>query len=156
VGYVSVGRRFVALLIDFIIIGLVSAPFSDYRYENGTVSFHSQGTGFLLTQVGWILYFVIMEGAFGATVGKFALGIRVVKLDGSKVDWGSAIVRTVLRIIDGFPYIIPYLVGAILVWSSPMRQRLGDRAANTVVVRAGAVQPAAATPPPPPPPATVA
>ncbi len=38
------------------------------------------------------------------------------------------------RIVDAFPYVFPYLVGAISVWASPNQQRLGDRWANTVVV----------------------
>jgi hypothetical protein len=36
-----------------------------------------------------------------------------------------------LRIVDAFLF---YLVAAIAVWSSPKRQRIGDRAAATVVV----------------------
>jgi hypothetical protein len=36
--------------------------------------------------------------------------------------------------VDAFPYVLPYLVGAIAVWASPTQQRLGDRWANSVVV----------------------
>jgi uncharacterized RDD family membrane protein YckC len=38
----------------------------------------------------------------------------------------------VLRIVDALP--VAYLVGAIFVWTSDKRQRLGDRVAHTVVV----------------------
>jgi uncharacterized RDD family membrane protein YckC len=44
-----------------------------------------------------------------------------------------SLVRSLLRIIDG---LFVYLVGAILVWRSDMKQRFGDRVAKTVVVRA--------------------
>jgi uncharacterized RDD family membrane protein YckC len=40
--------------------------------------------------------------------------------------------RAVLRVIDGLGF---YLTGAVAVWSSTERQRLGDRAAGTIVVR---------------------
>lgn len=159
--YVSVGRRFVAYIIDSIVLGLVTAPFGSYKFEDGTASYRVVGVPFLLSLLVWIAYFAILEATLGATLGKLALGIRVLKADGSKLDWGASIVRNILRIVDAFPYFIPYLLGAILVWSSPTRQRLGDRAASTVVVRKDSMgapalgDPAASraqAPPPPPPP----
>jgi uncharacterized RDD family membrane protein YckC len=159
--YVSVGRRFLAYLIDFILLGLVTAPFGTYEFDNGTASYRVVGAPFLLQQLVWIAYFVILEATVGATLGKLALGIRVRKVDGSKLDWGASIVRNILRIVDALPYFIPYLLGAILVWTSPTRQRLGDRAASSVVVTkdsvgAPALGSSAGTggqvPPPPPPP----
>jgi uncharacterized RDD family membrane protein YckC len=47
------------------------------------------------------------------------------------IDYSEAAVRTVLRIIDG---LFDYLIGAIFIWTSDQKQRLGDRAAHTVVV----------------------
>jgi hypothetical protein len=40
-----------------------------------------------------------------------------------------------LRIIDLIPFIAPYLFGAVLIWASEYKQRLGDRVANTVVIQ---------------------
>jgi uncharacterized RDD family membrane protein YckC len=139
VQYVSVGRRFVAILIDSIVVFAVGAPFGDYQHvrsESGmtTYSFHFRGGGFLGVVLIWLVYYAVMEATLGATVGKLAMGIRVVQEDGSKCTWQGAIVRNLLRIVD---VIFFYLVGAILVWTSPKRQRLGDRAANTVVIRKG-------------------
>ena len=75
-----------------------------------------------------------MEAQFGATIGKRLIGLKVVKLDaGAPVDWQAAIVRNVLRLVDGLFF---YLVGAIVVWTSGKKQRLGDRIAGTVVIRA--------------------
>jgi hypothetical protein len=45
-----------------------------------------------------------------------------------------------LRIIDGFPYIIPNLVGLIIASTNEKKQRLGDKAAHTIVVKAEKVQ----------------
>lgn len=170
--YVGVGRRFVAVLIDGIILGVAGAPFADYRHIHtaygSSYSFHYRG-GSLFGLIGiWLVYYAVMEATLGYTVGKMVMGIRVVQKDGSKCTWTSAIVRNLLRIIDG---LFVYLVGAILVWSSPTRQRLGDRAADTVVIRKGtntgmgsgttsaatmnwptAVSPGAVAMPPPPPP----
>jgi uncharacterized RDD family membrane protein YckC len=62
-----------------------------------------------------------------------AMKLKVVKQDGTGLDWQAAIVRNVMRIIDGFCL---YLVAAIAVWVSKSKQRLGDMAAHTIVVRA--------------------
>ena len=64
-----------------------------------------------------------------------ALGIHVVKLDGSPMSWWQSIVRNRWRILDYIPGIIPDLLGALLIWTSPTKQRLGDRLAQTVVIR---------------------
>jgi uncharacterized RDD family membrane protein YckC len=62
-----------------------------------------------------------------------AMKLRVVRQDGAALDWQAAVVRNILRIIDGLFF---YLVGAIAVWISKSKQRLGDMAAHTIVVRA--------------------
>jgi uncharacterized RDD family membrane protein YckC len=125
--YEGVPIRFVATLIDvviiFIIAGVLAIPFQNQL--SGAVS--------LLI---FLLYFIVLEGAYGQTVGKMAVKIKVVREDGTKIDYTDAVVRNVLRLIDLIPYFIPYLLGAILIWTSDMKQRLGDRVAHTVVVKA--------------------
>jgi uncharacterized RDD family membrane protein YckC len=80
----------------------------------------------------WFFYFTLLEGHYGQTIGKMALNIKVVKeADGLPIDYGEAAVRTILRIIDG---LFDYLIGAIFIWTSDEKQRLGDRVAHTVVV----------------------
>ena len=78
-------------------------------------------------------YYVILEAAWGATLGKFATNIRVVREnDDGPIDWSAAIIRNVLRPIDG---LLLYLVGFIAICVSPKRQRIGDKVAGTIVVR---------------------
>jgi uncharacterized RDD family membrane protein YckC len=76
--------------------------------------------------------YIVAEARFGATLGKLAVGLRVTLEDGSRLDWRASLIRNLLRIVDGFAF---YLVGAVLVWTSPRRQRLGDRVAATLVVQ---------------------
>src|SRR2546429_4768024 len=122
--YVGVGPRFLAVLIDTIIIGVVAGILSAIFRNSGL----SGGITGLLT----LAYFIVMEATQGATLGKMALGLRVVKTDGSPITWTDTLIRNLLRIIDG---LFVYLVGAIFVWTSPLKQRLGDRAAHTVVIK---------------------
>ncbi len=138
---VGVGGRFLALLIDSIIIGVIASALSvlffpswafmtDYNtyYQHMGSAFGWGGT----TGVIGLAYYIIMEATQGATLGKMALHMRVVKEDGSPIGWSESFIRNLLRIIDG---LFGYLVGAILIWTSPLCQRLGDRVAHTVVIK---------------------
>ncbi|MBI4800716.1 MAG: RDD family protein [Desulfarculus sp.] len=87
-----------------------------------------------LNLVFWMAYFTLLEGLWrGQTLGKKLLRLKVVRqADGGPVDLSTALLRNLLRLVDGQ---LGYLVGAILVWRSPLKQRLGDRVAHTLVVR---------------------
>jgi len=147
----SVGIRFVAILIDLIIVALISifftAPFavpSSITLANVTntsaqtvsITTGSAGANSLITGIILLVYFTVLLGTYGQTVGKMAVKIKVVKEDGSKLSYIDAFVRTLLLYVDAFPYIIPFLLGAILIWTSDKKQRLGDRVARTIVISA--------------------
>jgi len=80
-----------------------------------------------------LVYFTLAEGLRGRTVGKALLGIEVRSLEGTRAAFWQAAVRNVLRPIDELPML--YLLGLALIVSGPRPQRLGDRAARTLVVR---------------------
>ena len=63
---------------------------------------------------------------------KRMVGIRVVGEDGEHVTFGAAVVRNLLRAIDALFF---YLIGFLFAVTSTRGQRLGDRAAHTIVVR---------------------
>ncbi len=148
--YEGVAIRFVAILIDVIILaiitGIVTAPFntpSTISVTNttgvptiATTPNPLAAIGALISAVIDFAYFTWLHGARGQTIGKMAVKIKVVREDGSKIDYVDAAVRTILLIIDAIPYVIPFLLGAILIWTSDKKQRLGDRAARTIVVKA--------------------
>jgi len=129
---VGVGLRAVATLIDGVLLGIVGYAFSAMAGSTTATGFNLAGAPFFL----WLLigfgYYIVLEAQLGWTLGKRAVGIRVVKKDGSKLDWQASIVRNVVRIVDGLFF---YLVAAIAVWTSKDKQRLGDRIANTLVVK---------------------
>jgi uncharacterized RDD family membrane protein YckC len=73
-------------------------------------------------------YFFVFESLQGQTLGKRVAKLRVVHPDGSAPTTGRIALRTILRPLDYT------LVGIVAVLASgPRRQRLGDRAANTIV-----------------------
>lgn len=131
--YVGVGRRLVAFSVDLVISILWTYPFLQVDQSPGYFHAELRAGGFVGAFVIGILYATVMEALFGATIGKLATGLRVVRTDGTKLDVPSALIRNTMRVIDVL------LLGAILVWTSPMKQRLGDRIARTVVVEASSV-----------------
>ena len=131
--YQGVGIRFVSLLIDSIIIGFMigalGAVLGVEMMESGTAPW-AWG---LFSFIFFIGYFTYLEGSRGQTIGKMITRIKVVREDGRPIDMNQAFTRNILRIIDG---LIGYLIGAILIWRSDKKQRLGDSVAKTVVVKA--------------------
>jgi uncharacterized RDD family membrane protein YckC len=84
------------------------------------------------TLVADFLYFALSEGITGTTLGKRLFGLRVVRAaDGRSCGPLAAIVRTALRLVDNLLFSLP---GIAAIVTSPRRQRLGDRAARTLVV----------------------
>ncbi|MFA4964509.1 MAG: RDD family protein [Thermoleophilia bacterium] len=87
----------------------------------------------LLFGAAGFAYFWFCEAVWGRTLGKRVCDLRVVRKDGSRPRAGAVFVRTALRAVDWLPF--AYAVGALAVVVTPRRQRLGDLAAGTVVVR---------------------
>ena len=130
---VGVGRRAVAVIIDSILLGIVAYLIASVTGGTTSDGFQVSGAPAFLVFLIAIGYYVVMEKTSGATLGKMAMKLKVVKQDGAALDWQAAVVRNVLRIIDGFFF---YLIGAIVVWVSKSKQRIGDMAAHTIVVKA--------------------
>ena len=88
-----------------------------------------------------IVYFVLSIGYGmllewfwrGQTLGKRVMGLRVMDEHALRLEFSQVAVRNLLRFIDALPFF--YLVGGASCFFSRHSQRLGDLAANTVVVR---------------------
>lgn len=130
---VGVGRRAVAVLIDSILLFIAGYAVAALSGQTTSTGFEIRGAPFFLWVAISLAYFIVQEALQGTTLGKRVMGLKVVKQDGAPMDWAASIARNVLRLVDGFLF---YLVGAIAIWSSKQRQRLGDMAAKTIVVAA--------------------
>ncbi len=139
--YAGVPRRFLALMLDSLIVLFPLSIFVGLMMGGGyaergdgyaRVGVDVTGKAYVLFTAMAITYFAFGEALTGATLGKRMMRIRVVDEQGRHPSLGAAVGRNVLRIVDGLCF---YLVGAIFALRSPRRQRLGDRAAHTVVIR---------------------
>ena len=77
-----------------------------------------------------MIYDVLMNGRFGATVGKLIIGARIVKADGSRLGYTFAFVRFLCMIVSDFTCTIGYL----LVAFRSDKRALHDLLANTRVI----------------------
>jgi len=125
----GVGERLLAYLIDVIIVGsfyLIASLI--YALGGHELSFSVQ----LIIIIIGFSYRLIMEISFnGQTVGKMALNLRVVKLDGSTPSIIDYLIRWLLELIDFF--ILGLAVLMIILTKNG--QRLGDLLAGTTVIK---------------------
>jgi uncharacterized RDD family membrane protein YckC len=133
--------RFVAVVLDalivfvplFFVVGLMSGGgYKNHVNGQTSVGIDLDGGAFLLLLALTLGYYIVCESATGATLGKRIVGIRVVGEDGEAVTFGAAVVRNLVRVVDALFF---YFVGFIFAILSTRGQRLGDRAAHTIVVR---------------------
>lgn len=146
--YAGFWLRFVAHIIDEILIGIVAfiviLPFilmagvsivSMDEYDPSPVaifSFIGAYFAMILTAVviKW-LYYALMESSRGATLGKMALRLRVTDLQGNRITFGRATGRWFGKILSGLPLGIGYMMAG---WTQ-QKQALHDILAGTLIVR---------------------
>jgi uncharacterized RDD family membrane protein YckC len=76
-------------------------------------------------------YYVLLEGRFGRTPGKYAMGLKVLRTDGTKIGYKEALLRNISKYFD-FLIVIDALI--MLIFFYKEKQRGFDRIANTMVV----------------------
>jgi len=79
-----------------------------------------------------VLFEVLRDGQ---TIGKKAMGLRVVNANGTPVTWIASIVRNLMRTVDMLPLL--YGFGFVAGLIDPRGRRLGDLVAGTLVVHVG-------------------
>jgi len=129
----SIGSRFLALLIDW---GIQAVLLFVLLVIAGNGSFGWLGTTIVLLLVFLVIwgYPVAMETLWrGRTVGKAALGLRVVTREGGQIGFRHAAIRAALGLVDFA--LSSGAVAVICVLVTADNQRLGDMAAGTVVLR---------------------
>lgn len=117
------GRRLVAFLIDVVILGVVQSIL--WAITNPGVAY---GVGTLLS----LAYYTYLEGSgSGQTVGKRALGIRVIDFrTGDSIGHGRAFIRWISRILSTIPCLLGYFW---MLWDRE-KQTWHDKLATSVVV----------------------
>ena len=123
----SFGRRFAAVLIDGILLLIIDTILRQI---------FSLGVYYVLSLIINWGYYTAMEGsARGATLGKMALGIRVLDFErGGRLSYGRALIRNVAKILSTIPIFLGYFW---MLWDGEKRT-WHDKIAGAVVVPADA------------------
>lgn len=119
--------RFVATLIDALFFFILSDIF---MLLNQNFYIH-----ILLMLSIMALYYVLVEGLTGYTIGKVIARIKVVNNEGYAPGLIKSIIRSAFRLVEVNPYILGGLIAGIVCFSSARRQRIGDLVAGTYVIK---------------------
>ncbi|HEX2031623.1 MAG TPA: RDD family protein [Actinomycetota bacterium] len=139
--YAGFWSRAGAMAIDLLVTALWAAPLRRAfaaLTEDPAVLGPFRVSGLVVLGLLWA-YFVVATGLTGGTLGKHALGIRVISAGFARPDWETVLFREVVgRIIVAASLGIGYLWAAF----DPRKQGWHDRIADTLVVKKVAVLPA--------------
>ncbi|RZK09857.1 MAG: RDD family protein, partial [Hymenobacter sp.] len=133
------GRRIVAALLDnLIIFAWAGAVFGITFWILGDSlkdSYIILWVMGLLVGIPYVFYNLACEVLLnGQSLGKKAMDLRVVRLDGTAPRLGDYFLRWLLRLVDTSLPGIGGLVAIITIAASGKGQRLGDMAAGTTVI----------------------
>ncbi|MGD0731723.1 MAG: RDD family protein, partial [Terracidiphilus sp.] len=137
----GIGSRFIALLVDYLILGGIALALSILDLLLVAINVFSPkifqwAYAFRLLIVFAVYwgYFTLFEAYWnGRTPGKRVARIRVIQRSGRAIGLFESMARNLLRIVDQIPFC--YAVGVISMFVTRQHQRLGDLAAGTLVVR---------------------
>lgn len=131
--YAGFWMRFWAYLLDILIIGsinriLVYPIFRLFDWPLGSVGMFAPVS--IITAIIFYAYFVLMTKYFGQTLGKMVFGLKVISLEGQKLNWSTVMFREWIgRFISGTILILYIVVGFL-----PKKQGIHDLFADTTVI----------------------
>jgi len=127
--------RMLAMVIDLATLAAAGSVLNKVLAPLGFLGADTAGAVIAVAYFAFsLVYFALCEWfGRGQTIGKRVLGLRVVDAQGLRLEPSQVVVRNLMRFIDGLPAF--YLVGGAACVLNRHRQRLGDLAAGTVVVR---------------------
>jgi uncharacterized RDD family membrane protein YckC len=142
--YSSGMRRLAAFFIDHLVVGAILSAlawpmlgwrfgFDDFNFpfhwHNWDFSFMSRN---FLKETFIIIYYALMESSkYQATLGKIAMGIKVVNKNNQPLDFSKALLRNLSKLLSAFILGIGY----IMIIFDDRKQGLHDKIADTFVVK---------------------
>ena len=120
---IDLGTIFALITILNVVFGLLGILSRDLAMAANIIAFFIVSIGYgILTEWYW----------HGQTLGKRLLRLRVMDEQGLRLQFSQIVIRNLLRFVDSLPAL--YLVGGLACLINKRAQRLGDFAANTIVV----------------------
>ena len=127
--------RFLAWLIDFIIISSISTAiifslFGTIYYESNEGGLWAENTQYIPTSILFFIYWVVLEHKTGQTIGKKILNLKVVNINGSKAN-----LKGILLGCFGKSFLLP--IDVVLGWilTNDKRQRIFNKLGDTIIIK---------------------
>ena len=157
VKYAGFWLRFAAYIIDQFVIGIagliLAVPFIvaivafgiNLSVMNSASDFFDQGGWMMISGIiglivlvallsvvmKWLYYALMESSKYGGTLGKMAVSIKVVDLEGNRISFGRATGRYFSRIITNMTLLIGYILAGV----TQKKQALHDMTASCLVIR---------------------
>ena len=127
--------RFLAWLIDFIIVSIIStsiifASFGTIDYEYDDEVFWAESTQYIPTSILFFVYWTVLEYKTGQTIGKKILSLKVTDISGNSPSLKGIIIGSF-----GKAFLLP--IDVVLGWilTNEKRQRVFNKLGDTLVVK---------------------
>ncbi len=130
--------RFIAWLIDFIIVsiglGILFAVLSfPYWFDNTNMNMAYRSVGpfnYIISSLVFMAYWTYFESTGGQSIGKKLLHLKTTDLDGKNIDAKTAVIESF-----GKAFLLPLDVILGWIFTNNKRQRIFNRASNTIVIK---------------------
>ncbi len=140
--YGGFGVRLAAYLIDCVVViipvmaisSVLQLAFPIANNEDAIFVIANVLTGAAIVVGLWLYEALMTSSPRGATLGKRALGLRIVRGDGERLSFGRATGRYFLRLL--VTPIVPLAIGFLLAAFTARKRALHDFMADTVVIEA--------------------
>jgi uncharacterized RDD family membrane protein YckC len=86
-----------------------------------------------LLVINWLYEALMTSSPRGATLGKQALGLRIVRADGARLSFGRATARHFLKVM--ITPLVPFAIGYLMAGFTARKRALHDVLADTLVIR---------------------
>ncbi len=127
--------RFLAWLIDFIIISIIStsiifASFGTIDYEFEEDVFWAESSQYIPTSILFFVYWTVLEYKTGQTIGKKILNLKVTNIYGNNPSLKGVMIGSF-----GKSFLLP--IDIVLGWilTNEKRQRVFNKLGDTLVVK---------------------
>jgi uncharacterized RDD family membrane protein YckC len=139
--------RFVAYLLDTFIVSIAAGVIvgifiaivllSDQSIDDSNDSLFIIGGAIVmvlaLIVINWLYEALMTSSPRGATLGKMALGLRIVRADGAQLSFGRATARHFLKVM--ITPLVPLAIGYLMAAFTARKRALHDFLADTLVIR---------------------
>ena len=127
--------RFLAWLIDFIIISAISATifaliFGTAYFEWNETTWVSESTSYIPASLLFFAYWIISEFKGGQSIGKKILRLKVVNIDGKTPSLLGVITSSF-----GKSFLLPFDVVLGWIFTNKKRQRIFNKIGDTIVIK---------------------